>query len=335
MPIYFLWGDEDYLIEKRAKEIRNKALKGDVNELNYKTADNPSFPMFSELIRTNAMMFGDLVIQIKCNRYFLETKDKQKLEDNEVKELVDGLNNISDSVHLILICPTPKQDKKKAPDSRKKLYKELIKLTTPEEFKAYRNYETDKIYPEIKKIADEKKIKINKQEAELLIQTTGASLRDIDNQLEKLKLYAHPKDLITADMIRKVAVNNVDIYAIIDFILSKNQVKAIDGISQLLQKEHYLPILSLFQTTISNLIRTKVYLSNRMSSMDIASRLNSIKFVVEKNIEKLENIDFKELVDLKINLLRAEYELKTGSIKDPITAFELAFMGNFEGAKDD
>ena len=321
MPIHFLWGDEDYLIEKRARQIREKVLKSEINELNYKAVDNPPYPVFSELVRTNSMMFGDTVIQIKCQKYFLESKSKEKLDENQVKELVDGFNNLSDTVHLILICPTPRGEKKK-PDSRKKLYKELVKLTEPEEFKAYRNYEEYKLIPIVKKLASEISLKINNPEISLLIQTVGASLRDISNQLEKLKLYAYPNDLITEKMIKDIAVNNVDIFNVVDYVLAKNWAKAIDIISELLQKEHYLPSLALLQTMISNLIRTKIYYKDKLSTMDIAMKLNQNEFLVKKNIEKLGKINLEELIDLKLNLLRAEYCLKTGAIKDPLTAMK-------------
>ena len=184
MPVYFLWGDEDYLIEKRSKEIKNKVLGNDVNELNYRYVDNPPFSLFSELLRTNAMMFGDVVVQIKCPKYFLETKSKEKLDEKQVKVLTDALSDISERVHIILICPTPRGEKKK-PDSRKKLYKELIKITKPEEFPSYRSYEDYKLIPVIKKMASELSLKINNPEASLIIQTTGSSLRE--NGLEILE----------------------------------------------------------------------------------------------------------------------------------------------------
>ena len=108
MPIDFLWGDEDFLIERAVNKIKNETLKGDVNELNYRLVDNPSFSLFSELLRTNAMMFGDIVIVIKCQKYFLESKSKEKLDDKQTQELINALNNISDRVHFVLVCPTPR-----------------------------------------------------------------------------------------------------------------------------------------------------------------------------------------------------------------------------------
>jgi len=325
MPIHFLWGDEDYLIERSINKIKKEILGDDVNELNYRSVDNPNFSLFSELIRTNAMMFGDIVIQIKCQKYFLETKSKEKLDDKQVAELISGLNNVSDRVHLILICPTPRGEKKK-PDSRKKLYKEILKLTKPEEFPSYRSYEEYKLIPIIKKMANDIELKINDPEASLLIQTIGSSLRDISVQLEKLKLYAHPQNLVTSQMIKDVVSTNSDIFSLVDLILIKDWTSAMNLINDILQKEHFLPSLAFLQTTIANMLKIKLY-SNEMSTFDLAVKLNQNEFVLKKNIEKLKKVSLDELIRLKINLSKAEYNLKTGIIKEPITAYELAFLG--------
>jgi len=327
MPIYFLWGDEDYLIEKRALEIKKQVLNDDINELNYRAVDNPSFNVFSELLRTNAMMFGDIVIQIKCQKYFLESKNKEKLDEKQTKELTDAFSSVSDRIHIILICQTPRGEKKK-PDSRKKIYKELIKITKPEEFASYRSYEEYKLIPVIKKMAQEKNIKINQAEISLLIQTTGSSLRDISNQLEKLKLYAYPKDTITSDMVNKIVSNNADIFNLVDLILKKEYATALQLLSEILQKEHFLPSLAFIQTTFSNLLKIKLY-SSAYSSYELAMKLNQNEFIVKKNLEKLKNISLEDLIRIKINLTDCEYKLKTGVLKDPLCALELAFL---EGA---
>lgn len=330
MPIEFFWGDEDYLIEKETDKIKNNVLKGDINELNFRVVDNPSFSLFSEVLRTNAMMFGDVVIVIKCAKYFLESKQKEKLDEKQTKELIDAFNSISDRVHIILICPTPKGEKKK-PDSRKKLYKELIKITKPKEFPSFKSYEEYKIIPYVKSMAKELDLTINNEECVLLIQTIGTSLRDISIQLEKLKLYAHPEKIITKEMIKEVVSSNSDIFNIVDLILNKRYVDGLNMLSQILQKEHYLPILAFIQTTFSNLVKLKVY-SKKMKSWDLAAKLNQNEFVVKKNLEKISKIPLEELIRLKINLTKAEYNLKSGAIKDPICALELAFV---EGGNDD
>ena len=325
MPIDFLWGDEDYLIEKAVNKIKDNVLKGDVNELNYRLVDNPSFSLFSELLRTNAMMFGDVVVVIKCQKYFLESKTKEKLDDKQNQELINALNNISDRVHFILVCPTPRGERKK-PDSRKKLYKEILKLTKPQEFQSYKSYEEYKLIPIVKKMASELELKINQDEASLLIQTVGTSLRDISTQLEKLKLYAYPNDIVTSEMIKNIVSSNSDIFNLVDLILEKNYTDALNLIFDIIQKEHYLVSLAFIQTVFTNLLKIKIY-SKTMSSFDLAVKLNQNEFIVKKNIQKLEKISLDELVRLKINLSDAEYKLKTGVLKDPLCAYEMAFVG--------
>ncbi len=324
MPIHFLWGDEDYLIEQASAKIKKEVLKDNIDALNYRCIDNPDFPLFSELLRTNAMMFGDVVIQIKCPDYFLAGKKEKKLDEKQVAELVTALNNVSERVHIILICPTPRGEKKK-PDSRKKLYKELIKITKPVEFPSFRNYEEYKIIPVLSKIAAEKELKLGQKEASALIQTTGASLRDLSGQLEKLKLYAYPSNIVTVDMIKEIAINNADILTVADLILAKKYNEALKLISDVYQKEHYLSTFALIQTMFSNLIKTKLY-SKGYSSYEIASKLNLPEYVVKLNLQKLRNIPLDELIRIKINLTEAEYDLKSGLIKDTVLVYERAFM---------
>ncbi len=325
MPIQFFWGDEDYLIEDAVNKVKKEILGDDINPLNYKMVDNPPFSLFSETLRTNATMFGDIVIQIKCEKYFLSSiKKEQKLDDKQIAQLVSDFNNIPERVHIVLVCPTPRGEKKK-PDSRKKIFKELQKITKPQEFPAFKNYEEYKIIPVLSKMASEKELKLGKNEASLLIQTTGASLRDLDSQLEKLKLYAYPDNIVTNDMIKEIAVNNADIMTVADLILKKRYNEALKLISDVLQKEFPLQILALIQTMFSNLVKTKLY-SKKHSSYEIASKLNQNEYVVEKNMEKLKTVSIDEIVRIKINLEEIEFQIKTGVLSDPILAFELALM---------
>lgn len=322
MPIQFFWGDEDYLIEDAVNKIKKEVLKDNINPLNYRVVDNPSFAVFSETLRTNATMFGDIVIQIKCQKYFLSLKNEQKLDDKQINQLVSDFHNIPEGVHIILVCPTPRGEKKK-PDSRKKIFKEIQKITKPQEFAAFKNYEEYKIIPILSKMAAEKELKLAKNEASLLIQTTGASLRDLEGQLEKLKLYAYPNNIVTSDMIKEIAINNADIMLVADLMLEKKYDKALKLISDVLQKEFPLKILALIQTMFSNFIKTKLY-SEKLSSYEIASKLNQNEFIVKKNMEKLASISQNDIIRLKINLEEIEYKLKTGILSDPILAFELA-----------
>ena len=80
MPLSFFWGEEDFLIEKEIDEIKNKVLGENISELNFRTSYNPDFSEFVYLLRSQPMMFRDIVVQIKADKYFLDGK-KAKLDD--------------------------------------------------------------------------------------------------------------------------------------------------------------------------------------------------------------------------------------------------------------
>lgn len=326
MPLHFLWGDEDFLIERSTKKIIEQTLGSDVNELNYRAIDNPSFVQFSELLRTNATMFGPSVIKIKCPNFFLEQKDKEKLDDKQNNELINAVKNISDMVTIILVCPIKRGEKKK-PDSRKKLYKEIQKIAKIEECQNIPSYKEAQLFPQINAIARELDLKIGNAEVSFLIQTTGTYLRDLYTQMEKFKLYAYPENIVTIDMIKEVASTNFQVLQVVDYLLEKKNIEALQVISELLLKENYLPILAFINTVITNSLKIKIYLENNMNSYEIASKTGQMEFLVSKTIKKLKTITLNELIQLKINLTEIDYKLKVGELSEPMLAFEAAFLG--------
>ena len=318
MPLYFFWGEEDYLIEKEVKSIKNKVLGDNFDALNFRVLDNPDFLTFDEALRSSPMFFGDILYVIKCDKYFLDTKGKAKLDDKQNDILCESLLNIAQGVHIVLLCQIPRGEKKK-PDSRKKIFKTVSKVAQVKEFPAYRAYEDYKIAPVLKELAKEKDILISNDVILLLIQYCGASIRALDAQLEKLKLYCYPQKQITTDMVKNVCFAGDDIFLLPDLILKKDYTSSLEHISKMLEKSHYLEILAFLQTSFTNLLKTKVY-SNAMSSFDISRKTGQHEFVVKKNLEKLRNIDVNELLRLKLNLTNAEYLLKSGQI-EPMAAF--------------
>mgnify|MGYP005791161721 FL=1 len=322
MPLYFFWGEEDYLIEKEVKTLKKKILGDSFDALNYRTLDNPDFAEFDEALRSTPMFFGDVLYVIKADKYFLETKSKIKLDDAQNAMLCDSFKNVAQGVHIILLCQVPRGEKKK-PDSRKKIYKALASCAQIKEFPAYRAYEEYKIAPVLKTLAKEKDITLANDVISLLIQYCGANIRDLDMQLEKLKLSVYPKKQITADTVKDVCLSGEDIFSLPDLILNKEYTSALAQISKILQKSHYLEVIAFLQTSFSNLLKTKVF-SKTLSPAEISRKTGQHEFVVKKNIEKLGNITTDELLNIKLNLTDAEYMLKTGQT-DAMSAFCRAF----------
>ena len=61
MPVYLFWGDEDYNIELRVNKLKKSVLNNDITPLNYKKIENPNFNKLDEILRSQAMMFGNIL----------------------------------------------------------------------------------------------------------------------------------------------------------------------------------------------------------------------------------------------------------------------------------
>ena len=77
MPVYLFWGDEDFTLENEIKTIKEEVLKvsegNEVSPLNYRCLDNPDYKSLIDALRSQPMMFGDIVYKIRADKYFLET----------------------------------------------------------------------------------------------------------------------------------------------------------------------------------------------------------------------------------------------------------------------
>ncbi len=323
MPIYLFWGDEDFNIESRLNKLKETALGTDINPLNYKKYDNPDFATLDEILRSQGMLFGAVLHVIKANKYFLGGSAKFDLDDKEIEHLINSIENLGENTHIALICETPKGEGKK-PDSRKKLYKTIQKYGMIESFEAFKAWEDYKAVPWIKQRAKEKDLIINQNAAQALFQASGPLLRELDNQLEKLKLLAHPDKTITEDMIHSICAQGENIFRLCDLILDKKYAKALMEISKLLEKDSALSVTAFLHSTFIKLIMTK--LNEKSSPIEIAKILGVHEFIAKQNLQRVKGIDTKELVRLKQNLTQAEFQIKTGAIQDPITAFELALI---------
>ena len=87
MAVYFFYGDEDFNIEKEIDKLK-KGLDKNFLEMSFKTYDNPKFPDLISVLRSQPLMFGKMLVVIKCLDYFTKTFD-----DKQIKEIESALEN--------------------------------------------------------------------------------------------------------------------------------------------------------------------------------------------------------------------------------------------------
>lgn len=307
MAVYFFYGEEDFNIEKEVEKLK-KSLDKNFLEMSFKTYNNPKFVDLIAILRTQPMMFGKMLIIINCLDYFSKT-----FEDKEIKQIAEALENNNDNLDIVFVAELPRGEGKKL-DSRKKFFKTLSKYNA-REFPTIPTYKVADLEDWIKKQGKSKDIKFEPDALTAIISQIGNNLRQINAELDKLKLFAYPKDLITAQMVKEICISNEDLFAFSDFLMENQKDKALLEYRRLLDKKYPLEILATLQTMLRRWIILKAK-AQECTSFELAKLTGMHEYVVKLNLQKLKKTNLKDLVKLKQNLTEAEYKIKSGQAFD-------------------
>lgn len=317
MGIYFFYGDEDYLIEEELKKFRDK-LDSNFSSMNYMVYDNPSYPDLVAILRTQPMMFGKLMVVIKCEKLLTST-----LEDSQTKEISEALEGNTDLLDIFFVAKYPRNEGKK-PDSRKKIYKILSKYNS-KEFPTIKTYKTVELSAWINKESKKHNITLDSTAVNIMIEHIGNNLREFSIELEKLALLAYPQNKVTAQMVNEICISNQDIFNFADYIIKGQKGQALLELKRLLDKKHPLELLAATQTMLRKWILIKLK-SKTLPPAEISKLVGQHEFVVKQTIQKLKNTHLKDLVHLKEMLTDAEYKIKSGASIDIISEVENAII---------
>ncbi len=307
MSIYFFYGEEDFNIEQEIGKLK-KGLDKNFLEMSFKTYDNPKFPDLISILRSQPMMFGKMLIVINCLDYFSKT-----FEDKEIKEIESALENNNENLDIVFVAQLPRNEGKKL-DSRKKFFK-LLKKYNSLECPLIPTYKTAELEGWIIKQGKSKGIKLDKNALTAIISQIGNNLRQIDGELDKLKLFAYPNDTVTADMVREICISNEDLFAFSDFLMENEKDRALLEYRKLLDTRYPLEILSTLQTMLRRWIILKAK-SQSATPMELSRMTGMHEYVVKLTLQKLKKNNLKDLVKLKENLTDAEYRIKSGLALD-------------------
>ena len=321
MAVFLFYGQEEYLMEKEIKKLKNELLDASFMSMSYKVFDNPSFNILMDCVQSAPLMFGNTLTIIYIDRYLIG--NKMSLDDKQIDSIDYALSNLSDNVNIIFLCKISRDENKK-PDSRKKIYKTLSKYSQVREFAQYRSYDKQ-LQSEILKMAKEKDLTISSDNVSFLIEQLGVNLTLIDSELEKLKIAIHPNKAINKDAIKKYCTSSEDVFILADLIIQGNKNETLKQCDLLTEKRHPLEIFSVLQSNFQRFIFVKNY-EKKMSTKDIASKLKLHEFVVMKMQEKLRKISLDKLLKIRENLINAEYKLKTGQSASSEILLELTLL---------
>lgn len=321
MSLYFFFGQEEFNIETEIEKLKKKLLDTSFQSMNYKVMDNPDFVSLIDVCRSTPMMFGNMLIIVNLNKYFLG--NKVSVDDKLLDDFSDALANIAQSLNIVFLCKIPRDENKKV-DTRKKLYKTIAKYAQVTEFSQYKTYQKE-LNSATLKMAKSKSLECDDKVINYLIEQLGSNLRLIDSELDKLKIAIHPRQKVAIEDIKENCVSEDDIFTLADMIVAENKDETLRQFSRLLERKHYLEVLAVLQSNLQRFIYIKSHSADSPTSL-IAQDLHLHEFIVKKTLEKVRGISLNRLINIKENLTQAEFKIKSGQVTTPEMAIEVALL---------
>jgi DNA polymerase-3 subunit delta len=182
-------------------------------------------------------------------------------------------------------------------------------------FSASRRDGPDQLARWIKDRAKSKGVELSSHLVEILATCVGYDLRLMDQELEKLSVYAADgRKVSAADMRRLVPyVREADIFEMVDALGRRNTAKAIVLLHRMLDEgKAPLYLLTMIVRQFRIMIQVKEMHALNFTVAESAKQLRLHEFVVKKGLAQAQNFSFGQLSHIYDSLAESDTAIKTG-----------------------
>jgi DNA polymerase-3 subunit delta len=170
----------------------------------------------------------------------------------------------------------------------------------------------------IRERAEEKGGEISHEAVTVLAALVGTDLRLLDQEIEKLLLYADGRRVTSDDVALLVSrARETSIFDLVDCVGRRQTGPALKLLHRMLDEgEPALYLLAMLARQVRILIQVKELSKKDMNQVEIARDLNMHPFVAKKGLEQARNFDMSQLEAAHEKLVEADWAIKTGQAQD-------------------
>ena len=313
MNTYLLFGEENYLINEKIKEIKEKIKIEDDNIIKYELKVDSISAVLIEA--STVSMFSNKKLIICDNSSFLSST--KVISEEDINELTKYLENQFEDVYIIFIVREPKVD------SRKKITKYISKISKVYDCNKIESYQLSNY---ISNYIRDKGYGISSKSVELIISKVGYELSNIIKELDKLFIYKGNDTKITEKDIEDVITNNLEknIFELTNAIVNKEKGK-VNSIYNDLIKSGEDPIKLI--VTLSNqfrlIMQVKIMRNSGYSEKEIVSILKEHPYRISLSMKSIFNVD--DIKNILLKLSNLDYDIVTGKV-DKYFGFEMFLL---------
>ncbi len=310
---YLFEGEEDYLKEEALKKLKKSVISPECEDFNYERFSGAN-------ISAGRIIESANTFPLQAKRRLVVVEEIDKLSDEDQRALSRYLDSPAGTT--CLVCTAEKLDK------RKRLYKTFLEKGKVVSF--YPLWEGEVIAWIKGKIEKERK-RISPPALLYFKDRVGNDLREVNNEIEKLVLYTHPKRVIEKKDIEEAVGEGkgMGIFDLTKAVREKALSQVLFILSGLLEKgEEPLRIHSFITREMRILLRIKEK-EEKISSREACSIIFRPKSyysqfytnIAAEYIQAVRKFSLFQLIAAFKHLVETEASIKTGK-EEPAIAIE-------------
>jgi len=302
LPVYFLCGEDSYMLDKAAEEVSGAVSRFIFSDFDKETVWGGEDKNLADILEiARAFPFGS-------EKKLLMIKDFEKFRDK--KSLVPYINSPSESTVLLI------KNNGSLSSSATEPFKSLLTNNFLFEAKELRG---KNLAQWICESAAEKDKIISYENAQMLIDISGENRSIIEDQLEKICTFTGEKREITHQDIKFLAaeMKEFNIFDLLKAVGQKDKSAAFRYSYNLLEKGKE-PVYIVFMLTryFLTLSRIEEVVNKNLSSFAAAKELGILEWTYKDYISARKNYSERQLGTAVDALLKADVSIKTTSIDD-------------------
>lgn len=325
--IYLFFGEEQYLCENTVKLLENTIINPIYKDFNYEYMEGSyiTTEAIENACETLPFMDEKRLVIIK-NFDCLQGNKRSKENEEKQDELATYIENIPQNTCLVFWQTT-------GIDRRKKIFKGIKKYGEIVEFN---KLNPNELSHWIEKMVGKKEKSISKAEIKYFIENNDylsknskKTLRDIENELNKIIDYIGERKKINKEDIKKIIPKKLDndIFKMVDAIGKKERSMALKLLRDMLKEgENEMMILSMIVRQYRILLQCKELRSKGYSPNEIASKIEVHPFVVKKGLSQSQYFTSTALKDALYYALEMDQKIKLGKIDQRLGLEMLIFQ---------
>ena len=280
LPVYYLYGDEIYLVVEVIRNIEKRVLSPDLKDFNYQIfyAGDDGAPKIINTVRTFPVMSQKRLVIVK---------EADQLSTRDLEEFIPYFSSPSSFACLVFIGEKV--------DSRKRFFKNLKKCGVIVQL----NHPKEKDLPYwIPRLAGRFNKEINRDGVAFLTEIVGNNLQELYNEIEKVSIYAGEKRNIEIKDLEAVVteLKIENIFSLIDSVGNKDREKALSALQNILGSgENHLKVLGMIIYRFRLIFRAKEMLQKGLPPGEIGKKLGMRSFFLKKLLEQVNRFSLDEL----------------------------------------